>query len=357
MKYCRESEAILRVVPSADRAAVLRTALELADQDGPLALEGLRQAGVVSSTTGIDALSIWAQVGSDLARCDYVIGVEYFRRSAEALAVVSLDDLKAWASVSLKLVTTNTLGKPDYVGALTYMRTSAVLLAELPTLAVRRRLVALADSLADCSQERAIELLGEAPGLLCRISSAEWQERVLQYGMLVADKDADAALAYVRRAPEMIDLIGGNDVLHSSAFDRFEAWFKGGMEVLDYSHEAARAYFATETRKALEAVEQAASGVALRDVSRVLKLFAEGLSGKTLTIRSQWEEESQAASSQISSEGVIVLPARVRQYATREDNLRLYKLMTAHEAGHFEYGTYDLDLGRIEDLSAQACLR
>src|SRR5207249_11980183 len=184
MKYCRESEAILRVVPSADRAAVLRTALELADQDGPLALEGLRQAGGVSATIGIDALSIWAQIGADLARCDYVIGVEYFRRSAEALAVVSLDDLKAWASVSLKLVSTNTLGNPDYVGALTYLRTSAVLLAELPTLAVRRRLVALANSLADRAPERAIELLGEAPGLLYRLSTPESQVRVLQHGIL-----------------------------------------------------------------------------------------------------------------------------------------------------------------------------
>ena len=357
MKYCGESEAILRVLPSADRAAVLRTALELADQDGPLALEGLRQAGGVSAMMGIEALSIWARIGSDLARCDYVIGVEYFRRSVEALAVVSLDDLKAWASVSLKLVTTNSLGKPDYVGALTYMRTSAVLLAELPTLAVRRRLVALANGLADRAPERAIELLGEAPGLLLPISTPEWQERVLQYGMLVADKDPDAALAYVRRAPEVIHLIGGDDAPPSSSSERFETWFKGGMEVLDYSPEAARAYFATETRKALEAVEQAARGVALRDVSRVLKLFAEGLSGKTLTIRSQGQEDREASSSQSASEGVIVLPARVRQYATREDNLRLYKLMTAHEAGHFEYGTYDLDLGRIEDLSAQACLR
>jgi nitric oxide reductase NorD protein len=357
MKYCGESEAILRVLPSADRAAVLRTALELADQDGPLALEGLRQAGGVSAMMGMEALSIWARIGSDLARCDYVIGVEYFRRSAEALAVVSLDDLKAWASVSLKLVTTNSLGKPDYVGALTYMRTSAVLLAELPTHAVRRRLVALANGLADRAPERAIELLGEAPGLLLPISTPEWQERVLQYGMLVADKDPDAALAYVRRAPEVIHLIGGDDAPPSPASERFETWFKGGMEVLDYSPEAARAYFATETRKALEAVEQAASGVALRDVSRVLKLFAEGLSGKTLTIRSQGQEDSEASSSQSPSEGVIVLPARVRQYATREDNLRLYKLMTAHEAGHFEYGTYDVDLGRLEDLSAQACLR
>jgi hypothetical protein len=128
------------------------------------------------------------------------------------------------------------------------------------------------------------------------------------------------------------------------------------MEVLDYKPEAARAYFATETRKALEAVEKAASGVALKDVVRVLKLFAEGLSGKPLSIRPQ-EEAASATTLTPSGEAIIRLPARVRHYPTRADNLRLYKLMTAHEAGYFEYGTYDIDLGRIADLAAQACLR
>jgi hypothetical protein len=360
LKYCGESEAILKLLPPAARAAALRIALEMADQDGPLALEGFRQAGAVTASTGIDKLSVWSSIGADLARCDYVIGVEYFRRSPELLSSLALDDLKVWAAISLKLVTTNSLGKPDYIAALTYLRTSAVLLADLPTPAIRRRLLALAMSAADWAPELAIALMGETPGLLRRIAASEWQERVLQYGMLVAEKDAAACLAYLRRAPEVIDLIGANDAGASSASasDRFDGWFKGGMEVLDYNPEAARAYFATETRQALEAIETAASGVALKKVARVLKLFAEGLSGKPLSIRPQQEDASESTSMQSSSgEGIIRLPARVRHHPTREDNLRLYKLMTAHEAGHFEYGTYDLDLRRVADLAAQACLR
>ena len=44
----------------------------------------------------------------------------------------------------------------------------------------------------------------------------------------------------------------------------FEAWFTAGMEVLAYSVEGARAYFALESQKALTSVEAALSGVPLR---------------------------------------------------------------------------------------------
>ncbi len=354
LKYCAEAETSLKLLSPEGRGAVLRVALELADQDAALALEGFRTGGDASSMIGVDALSSWALIGADLARWDYVVGVEYFRRSPEALRVLSIDDLKAWASVSLKLVVPNTLGKPDYMGALTYMRTSAALLAELPSPGSRQRLLTMVGALADRGPALAIELMGEAPGLLRRLPTAEWQERVLRYGLLVADKDPEAAVAYVRRAYEVLTLIGDN-AEPSLAMERFEDWFKAGMEVLDLNPEAARAYFATETRKAMEALERAASGVALKDVVRVLKFFAEGLSGKPLTIR---QHDGEVSSSQTTSgEGIIGLPIRMQRYPGRSDNLRMYKLMTAHQAGRFEYGTYDLDLNSVEDLAAQACLR
>src|SRR5437773_1104103 len=47
----------------------------------------------------------------------------------------------------------------------------------------------------------------------------------------------------------------------------------------------------------------------------------------------------------------------MRRYPSKEDNLRMYKVLTAHEAGHLEYGTYDLSLSRLADLAAQAGLR
>src|SRR5207245_3649741 len=104
-----------------------------------------------------------------------------------------------------------------------------------------------------------------------------------------------------RRAPAVIDLADPDAPAPSPAMvgaggaplagpplammDWFDKWYRGGMEVLAYNPDAARAYFAVETRKALDAIEEAASGVALRSVARVLKLFAEGLSGHPVTIR------------------------------------------------------------------------
>src|SRR5437016_5165159 len=353
----------------------LAMALELAEQDANVALEGFRQAAGVAAAAGVEALLLWGQIGADLAKLDYVLGIEYLRRGPEILKVLASEDLKAWASVSVTLVTPNSLGKPDYMAALAFFRTSPELLGDLATPAVRRRVLALSGVLADHSPEQAVGFLEEAPGWLRLIRDPQWQERVLQYGTLIAERDAAAALAYLRRAPEVIGLADPDAPALSPAMvgaggaprvpvapsnatgdgpplamiDWFDKWYRGGMEVLAYNPDAARAYFAVETRKALDALGEAASGVALRSVARVLKLFAEGLSGHPVTIRPLDGSKGDGST--------IALPARLRRYPSKEDNLRMYKVLTAHEAGHLEYGTYDLPLTRLADLAAQAGLR
>src|SRR2546426_1326458 len=350
IKFCKESPGLVRTMGTATAGSALALALELAEQDANVALEGFRQAAGVTAAAGVETLPLWAQIGADLAKLDYVLGIEYLRRGPEILKVLASEDLKAWASVSVKLVTPNSLGKPDYMAALAFFRTSPALLGDLATPAVRRRVLALAGTLANHSPEQAVEFLSEAPGWLRRVRDPLWQERVLQYGTLIAERDTAAALAYLRRAPEVIDLADPDAPAPSPAMmDRFDKWYRGGMEVLAYNPDAARAYFAVETRKALEAIEEAASGVALRSVARVLKLFAEGLSGHPVTIRPLDESKGDGST--------IALPARMRRYPSKEDNLRMYKVLTAHEAGHLEYGTYDLPLSRLADLAAQAGLR
>ena len=104
--------------------------------------------------------------------------------------------------------------------------------------------------------------------------------KVLQYALLVAEHDAETALAYIRRCPELVALIGvGED-----AQKKFQAWFASGMETLEYSLDGGRAYFAMETEKALGAVSQALSGVPLRQIARRIKLFAQALCGRDLRI-------------------------------------------------------------------------
>jgi len=355
LKVCRDSPALLRDVPASSRRVALAMALELAEQDAPMAYEGLARAGGVIAAAGEEALPAWAQIGADLTAWDGVLGMEYFRMGPEVLRVLAVDDLKAWAAVSVQLVTTNSLGKPDYMAALAFFRTSPMLLEDMASPSVRRLALTLSAQLAARSPERAIECLGEAPGLLRMIRDVAWQERVLQYGLLVAEQDADAALAYLRRAPEVIELAGPES---STLLDHFEQWYGGGMEALAYHAEAARAYFAAETRTALAAIEEAASGVSIRSVSRMLKLFAEGLSGQPVTIRARDEDSMAFPSSLTRADGAtIVLPARIHRYPSKDENFRLYKVLTAHEAGHLAYGTYALSMARLADLSLQASLR
>jgi hypothetical protein len=166
---------------------------------------------------------------------------------------------------------------------------------------------------------------------------------------LVAERDTETALAYLRRASELVSVIGES----AEAVARFEAWFTAGMEILAYSVEGARAYFALESQKALTSVEVALSGVPLRHVARTVKLFVQGLCGTDLTIQALPDSLSQETSvrATVSRDGrTISLPALLRRYPTAEENTRLYLVMAAHEAGHIEFGTYQLTLEPLADL-------
>src|SRR5213594_2434993 len=357
MKYVKESPLILGLIqPIATRARVLTLALELADSDPNVALDFFRKAPELLTVLSAEELAGWAEVGVELARFDYVLGIEFFRQSPLVARVIPLEQVRAWVGFGMKLITQNSLGKPDYLGTLEFFRTSAAILGDVERPVVRRQVIAVGSILADRDPAPAISFLAESPTLLRRVPSAGWQLRLLQYGALVAERDAEAALAYLRRCPEVLALLGTASDLQR----KFEDWFRGGMEIVDYSIEGARAYFSMETKKALASVEQAMSGVPLRQVARSLKLFAQGLCGIEVTIQSlpetisHGEPAKEPARATVSPDGqVIALPTLLSRYPTRDENIRLYTVMTAHEAGHLEFGTYSLQLSQLADLIAE----
>lgn len=351
MRYFKESPLIIGLLdPAPVRGQVLALALEVADSDANVALEFFRRAPALLSVLPADQLPAWAQVGVELARFDYVLGIEFLRQAHAAAAVIPLEQVRAWVGFGMKLITQNSLGKTDYLGTVEFFRTSPAILGEIEGTAVRGLVVETGSMLADRAPQAAIAFLAESPALLRRIPSEAWRTRVLQYGQLVAERDAVAAVEYLRRCPEILGLIGEAADSHST----FEDWFKGGMEILSYSADGARAYFSLETRKALASLEQAMSGVPLRQVARSLKLFAQGLCGVVMTIRALPDPIGGTAlpiRPTVSPDGrTLGLPAILRRYPTREQNVRLYLVMTAHEAGHLEFGTYELESSRLADL-------
>ena len=144
---------------------------------------------------------------------------------------------------------------------------------------MKRWVIDLGSNLADRSPEQAIEFLAEIPAILLRLPSQEWKVRVLKFGLLIVDLDPVTALTYFRRVPEVLGLQG-----QSEDTTVFDAWFGQGMEALEYSVDAGRAFFALETRQACVVVEEALSGVPLRQVARSLKMFAMALCGEDVAL-------------------------------------------------------------------------
>ncbi|MGH7255881.1 MAG: hypothetical protein ACREI3_08900, partial [Nitrospirales bacterium] len=353
LKYFRESPLVMGVLETPDRRrAVLGVALELADGDPNVALDFFRQGPELLAAIAPAELSGWGEIGLDLARWDYVLGIEFLRQCAAVARVLPLEQIRDWVAFGMKLVEQNSLGKTDYMATLEFFRTSPAILGDVEEAGARRLVIHLGTTLADRSPRHAVQMLAEAPAALRRLPSAPWRAKVLQYGGLVAERDADTTLAYLRRCPEVLALVGETD----AGAEKFEDWFRTGMEVLEYSPDGARAYFALETQKALASLEQAMSGVSLRQVARSVKLFVEGLCGADVAIEAlpdSFEPGNEPPRPRVSPDGrTLALPSMLRRYPTREDNVRLYTVMAAHEAGHLEFGTYRLALDRLDDLVA-----
>lgn len=353
LKYLKESPLLLGLVERAeDRAAVIATALEVADEDANVALEYLRTAPQILAVVPSHEFMAWLEIGVELTRVDVVVGLEYIRQIHTIAPVLPLNEIRTWVTFGMKLIAPNSLGKPDYMPTIEFLRTSPAILGGIEPRPIRSKVVALADMLADHSAESSIAWLSESPRLLRMLPSAEWRMKMLQYGSLLGEKDAETTLGYLRRCPELVGLIGES----TQAVTRFETWFKAGMEILAYSIEGARAYFALESQGALASVEKALSGVPLRQVARTIKLFVQGLCGTEFAIQALPGSLAPDAPvrAAVSPDGrTILLPSLLRRYPTPEENTRLYLVMAAHEAGHVEFGTYRLRLELLAGLVAE----
>ena len=349
LKYFKDSPLILGLLePPGARTAVLEIGLELADRDANVTLEYLRVTPQILSVSSLGEVRPWLDIGIELTSVDVVVGLEYIRQIPRVASVLPIGDARDWLAFGMKLVAPNTLGKPDYMAAMEFMRTSPTILEDIEHPSVRSKALSLGIVLAERSAQSGVTWLAESPRLLRALPAEEWQIKVLQYGALLAEQDAESTLNYLRRCPDVIGLIG----VAPQALSRFENWFKAGMEVLAYSREGAQTYFAMESQKALASVEAAMSGVPLRRVARRVKLFVQGLCGTDVTIAAL--PDSPAASparATVSADArTISLPAVLRRYPTAEANERLYLVMAAHEAGHVEFGTYRLRLESLADV-------
>ncbi|MEP7149531.1 MAG: VWA domain-containing protein [Acidobacteriota bacterium] len=156
--------------------------------------------------------------------------------------------------------------------------------------------------------------------------------RVLQLTGVIAETDAESALAAFRSS---------GFALRRVTLEQFEKWIDAGLEAtVGDSPKSRRSYFALETRQSNAILQNTRAGLHLEDIQTVLRIYIEGLTGKTVEIAglSNVPQESR-----IGDGKTIHLPSSVAEFEDEEKDFRLYKVLAAHGAGQIEFGTFEKD--------------
>jgi nitric oxide reductase NorD protein len=160
-------------------------------------------------------------------------------------------------------------------------------------------------------------------------------QRVIALTRDVARVDSEAALACLRSSAK---------ALHSVSIEQFENWARAGL--IAGESRARRSYYALETRGSNEALRAGAEGLSLESVQLLLRLYVEGLTGRTVEIAPL---AAVPVESRIGDGRTIHLPGVVAEFGEPELDFRLYKVLAAHAAGQIEFGTY---VRNTDDLRA-----
>ncbi len=185
-------------------------------------------------------------------------------------------------------------------------------------------------------RKHAVELASVLPPILARLRP-RYRSLFLDQVNRVATADPESAL---EAADTLLDLLNGERVSADGATE----WVTRGLEVLEKNKEVGRGYFRLGSKYALDVLDELREGLALKQVARVLKLYATALCGRDVAIRSTQELYALEA----FGSDHVVLPPDMRFFDDDDANFTAYKVATAHGAGRIEFGTYDF---RLDDLS------
>ena len=122
------------------------------------------------------------------------------------------------------------------------------------------------------------------------------------------------------------------DALQRMPTEDTEAWIIQAMDVYDKMGLYPAVAILTDIATFAQASENKSRSVALDEVGPVLELFLQGLSGRKLKLESNERAYTNTTT--------VYLPATLVSLPSREENLRLYKIMAAHLWARTWFGTF-----------------
>ncbi|HEX2276596.1 MAG TPA: VWA domain-containing protein [Candidatus Tectomicrobia bacterium] len=364
-----DMEAMARLMGSTSRV------MEVSPQ---LGIELLRGAARFVERDRQVTLREWVAAGERLAPCGRGgrIAAAYFEVSPEIMSLTGPHEFQEWGG----LVRTFTDGAE--ATALELIRQSPKRLEKIPPLA-RPKALRLVHTLARRDPATAVEVLTTLTAALQAVSGA-LRDRLLDLALRVAETapqhldhllkaiarlmqglpereqapllgqclhvalaDAEAATVLCDHLPEVLGQLAACDI---------EAWVARGLAVWRDNRDGGLAYFATESQACQRELAALGRVAYLPHAQGVLRLYALALAGRPLRVRPLTELPAafRGGTRQFpTTDGeAVYLPTSVERFDTRERNFRMFLVMTAHQAGYLEFGTFGFALEVLTDRLA-----
>ncbi len=200
------------------------------------------------------------------------------------------------------------------------------------------RWTALAKRVALQGNAASYHFMKQSPQVIVEIASRVQPQRrgqivsaVLEVVEEIAESNTVAAVECFKASPV---------ALRAASLGQFREWARRGIEQGADTSRKIQAYYALESKSSQEALFKVEGGLTLDAVAHTLRLYVEGLTGRSLHIASLASIPDEA---KIGDGKTIYLPSVVAEFESEEENFRLFKVLAAHAAGQIEFETYSQD--------------
>lgn len=128
--------------------------------------------------------------------------------------------------------------------------------------------------------------------------------------------------------------------LAAATLGQFRDWARRGLDKASENSRRVQAYYSLESKASQEALFKIEGGLTLDSVAHTLRLYVEGLTGRSLHVASLASIPDEA---RIGDGSTIYLPSVVAEFEDERENFRLFKVLAAHAAGQVEFQTFAQD--------------
>ncbi len=209
----------------------------------------------------------------------------------------------------------------------------------------RAPLISLARRLVITGVSDAAGVLRDGANTVNRVPS-DTRDRLLEMTDGIAAVSAPAAPEFLKIVPEVLERV---------TFEQMDQWQAEGIRNARESDEAAVNYFKLESPSSQEMLDSLSSSIELSRVRDIIQMYCLALTGRTIDVQAA----QQLAEKNIgwfqgelpTTEGTtIYMPSVINRYTTKEENFGFFKVISTHQIGHIEFGSFAFDFGIQSNL-------